>query len=189
VEHFPTTFNDGILTKRNTFQKYFEQQELQQYIEDALETTAVPVALGVFYVFRDPTDQQDFLSARSRRTIDWNQISARLGLGGPPKILWEALYREHKELLDPFGGLALKLGRFPVPNEFANLADIQQKLGSEKRALRAFVQGGGAPDLAPAETYHFAFSRAGELGLWLRRARRNKTQFGEPTPNGAGLTL
>src|SRR5208283_1362252 len=26
--------------KRNTFQKYFEQQELQQYIEDALETTA-----------------------------------------------------------------------------------------------------------------------------------------------------
>jgi hypothetical protein len=144
-------FSDGVLTKRNTFQKYFEQQELQQYIEDALETTAVPVALGVFYVFRDPSEQQDFLSARSRRTIDWSQISARLGLGGPPKMLWEGLYREHKELLDSFGGLALQLGRFPGANEFGQFADVQQRFGSEKRALRAFVQGGGAPDLTWAE--------------------------------------
>ncbi len=60
-------YRDGILTRRNTFQKFFDQQELQQYIEDALDSTAVPVALGVFYVFRDPADQQDFLSARSRR--------------------------------------------------------------------------------------------------------------------------
>jgi DNA phosphorothioation-associated putative methyltransferase len=27
------SFGDGVLTKRNTFQKYFEQQELQQYVE------------------------------------------------------------------------------------------------------------------------------------------------------------
>ena len=75
-------FADGVLTRSNTFQKYFEQQELQQFIEDALDTTAVPVALGVFYVFRNPAEQQDFLSARSRRA-DWTQISARLGLGRP----------------------------------------------------------------------------------------------------------
>jgi hypothetical protein len=66
--------------------KFFEQQELQQYIEAALDGTAVPVALGVFYVFRDPADQKDFLSARSRRTIDWTQISARFGLGRPRTI-------------------------------------------------------------------------------------------------------
>jgi hypothetical protein len=40
--------HDGAVTKRNTFQKYFEQQELQQYLEDALETGAVPVGLGIF---------------------------------------------------------------------------------------------------------------------------------------------
>jgi DNA phosphorothioation-associated putative methyltransferase len=34
-------FRDGILTKRNTFQKFFEQQELQQFIEDALERSAL----------------------------------------------------------------------------------------------------------------------------------------------------
>jgi hypothetical protein len=136
-------YRDGILTRRNTFQKYFEQQELQQYVEDALDCTAVPVSLGIFYVFRDPADQQDFLSARSRRAIDWAQISARLGLGGP-QTLWKALYEEHKQLLNGFGKLALQLSRIPEPAEFPPLAELTQRLGSAKRALRAFVQGGGA---------------------------------------------
>ena len=140
-------FRDGILTRRNTFQKYFEQQELQQCIEDALETTAVPVALGIFYVFRDPAEQQDFLSARSRRAIDWGQISARLGLGGP-QTLWKALYEEHKELLNGFGKLALELGRFPEASEYEALSTLCDRLGSAKRALRAFVQGGGADGLS-----------------------------------------
>ena len=134
-------YRDGIVTKRNTFQKFFEQQELQQYIEDALDSTAVPVALGVFYVFRDPADQQDFLSARSRRAIDWTQISTRLGLGGP-RTMWKALYDAHKDLLEGFGKVALALGRFPAQSEFNRLSEVDQQLGSAKRALRAFVQGG-----------------------------------------------
>ena len=137
---------DGIVTRRNTFQKFFEQQELQQYIEDALDSTAVPVALGVFYVFRDPADQQDFLSARSRRAIDWTQISARLGLGGP-RTMWKALYDAHKDLLEGFGKVALALGRFPAQSEFDRLSEVDEQLGSAKRALRAFVQGGATESL------------------------------------------
>lgn len=132
-----TQYRDGIVTQRNTFQKFFEQSELQQYLEDALDSTAVPVALGVFYVFRDPADQQDFLSARSRRAIDWTQISARLGLGGP-RTMWKALYDTHKELLDGFGSVALALGRFPAETEFDRLPEVDKQLGSAKRALRAF---------------------------------------------------
>lgn len=139
-------YRDGIVTKRNTFQKFFEQQELQQYIEDALDSTAVPVALGVFYVFRDPADQQDFLSARSRRAIDWTQISARLGLGGP-RTMWKALYDAHKDLLEGFGKVALALGRFPAQSEFDRLSEVDEQLGSAKRALRAFVQGGATEGL------------------------------------------
>jgi hypothetical protein len=139
-------YSDGVLTRANTFQKFFEQQELQQYIEDALDTSAVPVAIGVFYVFRDPADQQDFLSARSRRTIDWTQISARLGLGGP-RTLWKLLYEEHKELLDVFGRLALELGRIPEPTEFEGVGEVDERLGSPKRALRAYVQGSGVEGL------------------------------------------
>jgi len=136
-----TAFADGVLTKRNTFQKFFEQQELHQYIEDALDCTAVPVALGVFYVFRNPADQQDFLSARNRRPIDWNQISARLGLGGP-RTSWKTLYDQHRDLLEPFARQALQLGRIPTPTEFEALADVESRLGNAKRALRAYVEGG-----------------------------------------------
>jgi hypothetical protein len=136
-------YGDGVLTRANTFQKFFDQQELQQYIEDALEFTAVPVALGVFYVFRDPTELQDFISARTRRVFDWTQISARLGLGGP-QTLWKSLYEEHKELLREFGKLTLELGRIPKPSEYERLVEISERLGSPKRALRAYVQGGGA---------------------------------------------
>ncbi len=139
-------YRDGVLTQRNTFQKFFEQQELQQYIEDALDSTAVPVALGVFYVFRDPADQQDFLSARSRRSIDWTQISARLGLGGP-RNNWKELYAANAGLLDAFGKFALGLGRFPELTEFNQLPEIVERLGSAKRALRAFVQGGSPAGL------------------------------------------
>ena len=139
-------YRDGIVTRRNTFQKFFDQQELQQYIEDALDSTAVPVALGVFYVFRDPADQQDFLSARSRRAIDWTQISARLGLGGP-RTMWKALYDAHKDLLEGFGRVSLALGRFPAKTEFDRLSEVDEQLGSAKRALRAFVQGGATEGL------------------------------------------
>lgn len=143
-------FGDGVLTKRNTFQKYYEQPELQQYLEDALETTAVPVSLGVFYMFRDPAEQQDFLAARTRRFVDWTQISARLGLGGPT-TLWKSLYESNKELLDTFGKLVLALGRLPAPTDFPLLAEVCERLGSAKRALRAYVQGGGAEGVDWAE--------------------------------------
>lgn len=113
-----------------------------------METTAVPVSLGVFYVFRDPAEQQDFLSARSRRAIDWTQISARLGLGGPPADRWETLYSEHEELLDAFGSLALSLGRLPGDGDFKRVNEVAEKLGSLKRGLRALVQGGGAQDVS-----------------------------------------
>ncbi len=84
------TFGDGVVTKRGTFQKFYEQHELQQFLEDALETTVVPAGLGIFYAFRDPADQQDFLAARTRRVVNWAEVSARLGFvrPGPRKPRW-----------------------------------------------------------------------------------------------------
>ena len=44
--------NDGVLTARNTFQKYFEQHELRQWIDNSLGVQSVARAPGVFYVFQ-----------------------------------------------------------------------------------------------------------------------------------------
>jgi len=98
-------FQDGVLASRNTFQKYFEQQELQQLLEDALERVAVPVALGIFYVFRDTSEQQAFLQARSRRHIDWDNV--RLGFDRPQPRERKArvpridLFDAHVDLAEP----------------------------------------------------------------------------------------
>ena len=68
-------------------------------------------------------------------------------MGAPLADRWEALYSEHKELLDAFGSVALSLGRLPGDGEFARISEVAKKLGSLKRGLRAFVQGGGVGDL------------------------------------------
>ena len=50
---FGKPYGDGYLTQRGTFQKYFSQFSLKQYIEVTLNTEAIPVSPGVFYIFKD----------------------------------------------------------------------------------------------------------------------------------------
>ena len=57
-------YGDGYLTSRNTFQKYFSQGELQNFIESVLDEQAIPVGPGVFFVFKDRYLEQQFLSGR-----------------------------------------------------------------------------------------------------------------------------
>ncbi|HEY9705248.1 MAG TPA: DNA phosphorothioation-associated putative methyltransferase, partial [Allocoleopsis sp.] len=45
-------YGDGIITQRNTFQKYYQQEELKLYIEQVLNVNALPVGLGIFFIFR-----------------------------------------------------------------------------------------------------------------------------------------
>lgn len=46
-------YGDGVITSRNTFQKYYDQEELKIYIDQVLGVDAVPAALGIYFVFRD----------------------------------------------------------------------------------------------------------------------------------------
>lgn len=55
---------DGVLTSRNTFQKYFEPAEIQGLIESALDSDAYPLGIGIYAVFKDPKAGQAFLAAR-----------------------------------------------------------------------------------------------------------------------------
>ncbi len=62
-----TLYEDGCLTRLGTFQKYFEQRELREWIDQSLGVSSVPAAPGIFYVFRDPDLQQSFIASRYRR--------------------------------------------------------------------------------------------------------------------------
>ncbi len=117
-------FSDGILTSTGTFQKYFEQHELREWIESKLNTQTVAAAPGIFYVFRDPKQHQEYLAAQYRR-------HGRI----PDQRRCDALYEEHRELLTSLVEFVAERGRIPNTTEVGNGSEIVEKLGSIKRAF------------------------------------------------------
>ncbi|MGJ8723944.1 MAG: DNA phosphorothioation-associated putative methyltransferase [Roseibacillus sp.] len=135
------SYGDGVITNSNTFQKYFEQAELQAFIETALHKDAVAAAPGVFFVFRNNEDQQDYLAKRSRRVIDWDALATRLGFGAPsPKERKPRLstYEKNKELLDDFWKSYLELARLPHRDEYERTDEVRKVCKSIPRAAALF---------------------------------------------------
>ena len=142
-------YGDGVLTSRDTFQKFFEPAEIQALLEDSLHTEAVPVGLGIYLVFRDTAELHDFLASRARRFIDWESLSRRLGLLKALRAKRDP-YNTHRELLDTFWEAVLELGRLPREEEFERLAEVRQACGSLPRALQLFIDRFGEPTFAAA---------------------------------------
>ena len=59
-----TVYSDGIVTSRNTFQKYYTQIELQEFILKSLNVEPIPASLGIFYVFTNEKYKEKFLADR-----------------------------------------------------------------------------------------------------------------------------
>ncbi len=138
------TFGDGVITSRDTFQKFFDPSEIQALIEDSLHAEAVPVGIGIYLVFRATADLHDFLAQRSRRYIDWESLSRKLGLLRALKSKRDP-YDTHRELLDAYWESVLELGRMPRDEEFDRLSDVRQACGSLPRSLQLFIDRFGEP--------------------------------------------
>ena len=121
----PVEFGDGILTGRNTFQKFFEQSELKAYLESQLSTEAVPAWIGTFYLFRDEMLQQQFIANRFRRRT---LVQRRL--------VSEQRLEEARLTLEPLMEVIGGLGRLPDPSEFPDARAVIERFGSLKRAFR-----------------------------------------------------
>jgi DNA phosphorothioation-associated putative methyltransferase len=65
----PKPYGDGYVTARGTFQKYFVQQELRDFIAQTLGEAPVAFAPGIFVVFRDKELEQEVLLKRQARAI------------------------------------------------------------------------------------------------------------------------
>lgn len=140
-------FNDGVLTQRGTFQKYFSQAELKGFLEDMLDREAIPVAPGIFYVFKDADAEQSFLLGRQRSTRNLFmpqrvlRLSARPMMPGAPKISRsEQRHRLHQTLIEPLWQQALMLGRLPEKNEIANPVALTEAFASVNKALRYLLE-------------------------------------------------
>jgi DNA phosphorothioation-associated putative methyltransferase len=129
----PVEFGDGIVTGRNTFQKLYEQNELQAYLEAELGVEAVPAGIGTFYVFRDEERRQAFLAGRFRR----REIL-------PRRRVAELRLEETRQALEPLMEVMAGLGRLPDPEEFPGAASVAEKFGTLKRAFAAVQRLTGA---------------------------------------------
>ena len=127
-------FKDGVITQRNTFQKYFFQGELQTFIESALNENAIPLGPGVFLVFKDKLEEQTYLTERQRSRQNWRQISKPISKPAMQKKSRE-LFAVHKTLLEDFWYTCLDLGRIPANDEFDHSEQIRYVCGSHAKAF------------------------------------------------------
>jgi hypothetical protein len=72
---------------------------------------------AIYLVFRSTADLHDFLAQRSRRFIDWESLSRKLGLLRALKAKRDP-YDTHRELLDAFWENVLVLARLPLLERF-----------------------------------------------------------------------
>nr|MBI4321252.1 DNA phosphorothioation-associated putative methyltransferase [Chloroflexota bacterium] len=118
-------YSDGILTTRDTFQKFFTQEELRAWIDGELGVRSVAAAPGIFYVFRDDARAQALLAAKVRH---------RPAITRRPRIS-EALYEANRNILDPLIAFIETRGRAPEAFELQEAAAVKDRFGSVKSAL------------------------------------------------------
>ena len=60
-------FKDGFLTSRNTFQKYFSQEQLREFLATETREEPLAVAPGIFFIFANEVLKQEFQIKRYDR--------------------------------------------------------------------------------------------------------------------------
>jgi DNA phosphorothioation-associated putative methyltransferase len=120
--HF--AYNDGFVTTRNTFQKYFEQQELKSYIDSTLQKDSVPVGLGIYFVFRDESQAESFRASRCRTQFSYSRVKIE-----PKK------FDDYLPVLQPLIDFVEERGRLPEKLELKSENDILKEFRTISRAF------------------------------------------------------
>lgn len=148
-------FADGRLTRLQTFQKFYDQQELRAWIDGVLQTPSVAAAPGVFYVFRSEARREAHLAARMRRVIAAPRVSSR-----------QVLLQAHQGAFEALGAFLADRGRLPAPDELPEFEELASAAGSINRAFRALEAGSDAGAWDSVKN-----ARAQDLTIYLALAR------------------
>lgn len=128
-------YGDGIITSWNTFQKYYEQEELKVYIDQVLNVDAIPVALGIYFVFRDAAEAQSFRASRLRSHLLTPRVRSQV-----------KRFEDYAEMLAPLMAFVSDRGRLPIKGELIEESPIKQEFHSFNRAWRVILQATDADD-------------------------------------------
>ncbi|ELA9593028.1 DNA phosphorothioation-associated putative methyltransferase [Vibrio parahaemolyticus] len=126
-------YKDGVITSRNTFQKYYAQSEIKAYIERSLQEDAITVAPGIFYVFKDKLEEQQYLQSKYKRHHKWQQLTSPEPVEAKDKA--KLLITQNQDLFNAFWNTCLELGRIPANDEFEQSDKIRELIGSHKKVF------------------------------------------------------
>lgn len=122
-------YGDGIITRRHTFQKNYEQEELKTYIDQVLNVDAIPVTLGIYFVFRDRAQAQNFRQQRFRSRATTPRVKASI-----------KRFEDYKELLAPLMAFVTERGRLPLTDELTTQPQLIAEFGTFRRAFGLVLQ-------------------------------------------------
>lgn len=115
---------DGYLTSKGTFQKFYEQDELRNWVDSVTGEASVPAGLGVLYLFRDPEERESFLARRF-----WRRSIHR-----PSRLESEKLFDQHRPLFEELMDFLDRHGRLPHEEELPSGAALVAVSRSLRRA-------------------------------------------------------
>lgn len=134
-EHFKP-YKDGVITSRNTFQKYFSQAQIRNYIEQVLNVKTTPFGQGIIAVFKSAELEEAHHLELQFQNFNWQHITQRPA----PKIINKAeqksLFEKHHDLLSDFWQHCLHLGRMPANDEFEQSSAIRHTFNSHNKAFK-----------------------------------------------------
>lgn len=122
-------YGDGIVTERNTFQKYYLQEELKTYIDQVLKVDSIPIGLGIYVVFRDETLANNFRASRFHSKVK-----------APRVLVTLKKFEDYQHLLIPLMNFYAERGRLPVKGEYFQEAELKQEFGTFKQAFKVVLQ-------------------------------------------------
>ncbi len=126
-------FKDGVITEHNTFQKYFTQGEMKQYIASTLNKTAIALSSGIYAVFYDELEEQEFLLKRQKRRSDWRSNKRNIRSVSDEQA--KAIFSKYPELFEDFWMTCIDLGRAPLNAEFEQSEQLRYACGSHNKAF------------------------------------------------------
>jgi DNA phosphorothioation-associated putative methyltransferase len=162
-------FGDGVITRRSTFQRYYEQEELRSFISTAIGIEPVPAAPGTFYVFRDDNEREAYQASRFRQRIS-----------APRLRVADRLYQEHQNLFDRLVASLQERGRLPVGDEAAEHEALVSVVGSLRRSFQVVVRVFGSEHWDDVRR-----RRADDLLVYLALARFR----GRPRPRSLSASM
>ncbi|MDR3105367.1 MAG: DNA phosphorothioation-associated putative methyltransferase [Yokenella regensburgei] len=151
IEQFQP-YKDGVITSRNTFQKYYVQSEFKEYLERSLQDDVIAVAPGIFYLFKDKLEEQRYLQSKYQRHYNWQQLTSPQPIESKDRA--KLVITQNREVFDNFWNVCLELGRIPANDEFKNSEEVRNLIGSHNKIFGLLQEMFGVHEFTNAQKSH-----------------------------------